>query len=83
METLVDFRLEKQKAALSKMNPELQLFCKRMRSFFDNLESDSYSLRMLVLSFIDKIRSILKSNSPVELVDEFDKWLRFFANEKK
>jgi hypothetical protein len=53
-----------------------------MRNFFDSLESDNYSLRMLVASFVDKIKSIFKLNNPIDLVNEFEKWLKFFAIEK-
>ena len=82
METPVDFRVQRKQAALTKLNHELQMFCKRMRSFFDLLESDNYSLRMLVASFLDKIKMIFKASNPIEIVIEFDKWLKFFAIEK-
>lgn len=38
---------------------------------------------MLVASFIDKIRSVLENNDPIQVVEEFDKWIKFFANEKR
>lgn len=68
---------------MSTAKPELQKFCKQIRLFFESVETDIYNLRMLVMSFIDKIRTVLEKNNPVGVVEEFDKWFNFFILENK
>ena len=67
---------------MSTAKPELQKFCKQI-GYFESVETDIYNLRMLVMSFIDKIRTVLEKNNPVEVVEEFDKWFNFFILENK
>lgn len=38
---------------------------------------------MLVMSFIEKIRSVLSKPNPVEVVEEFERWVQFFTKEKR
>jgi len=62
--------------------PELQKFCKQIKGFFESVETDIYNLRMLVMAFIDKIKTVLTKNNPTEVIEEFDKWVKFFTAEK-
>lgn len=61
---------------------ELQKFWKQMKAFFESVETDIYNLRILVMSFIDKIKAVISKNNPVEVVEEFEKWVKFFTSEK-
>lgn len=61
---------------------ELQKFWKQIKAFFESVETDIYNLRILVMSFIDKIKTVLSKNNPIEVVEEFEKWVKFFTSEK-
>ncbi|CAI2373824.1 unnamed protein product [Moneuplotes crassus] len=62
---------------------EIQKFCKQIKAFFESVETDIYNLRILVASFIEKIKTVLTKNNPVEIIEEFDKWVKFFTTEKR
>lgn len=83
MESRSDINIQRAVYVPSKLTPELQKFCKQLKTFFESVETDTYNLKILVASFIEKIRTVLMKNNPVEVVEEFEKWIKFFTNEKR
>lgn len=82
MESQSDIQARNTRRASAKLTSDLQKYSKQIKPFFENIENDTYSLKMLVLSFIEKIRTVLSKNNPIEVIEEFEKWIKFFTNEK-
>lgn len=81
MESTSEMQKQKQ-VTPSRLTPEIQKFWKQIKAFFESIESDTYNLKMMVATFVDKIKQVLTKSNPVEVVEEFDKWLKIFTNEK-
>jgi hypothetical protein len=46
------------------------------------MESDTYTLKSMVNSFIDRIGHVLTKSNPQEVTEEFERWLKILTNEK-
>lgn len=50
--------------------------------FFESVENHNYSLKMLVVFFIEKLKAVMNKSNPIEMVEEFEKWFMIFDKEK-
>lgn len=83
MESQAEMRAYAMKRASAKLTTEMQKFSKQVKPFFETIENETFNLKMLVVSFIEKIKSVLMKSNPVEVIEEFEEWLKLFLSKNR
>lgn len=83
MESQAEMKAHALRRASAKLTTDMQKFSKQIKPFFETIENETFNLKMLVVSFIEKIKLVLSKHNPVEVIEEFDKWLKLFLSKNR